>query len=436
MYDSLEEAFGKYASYQIDAISGIETVKAHVGRAAAAGLDARRSSGRSRPASSGRSSSSSPTRAASSCSGSSRSRLFLVVGSAQVMHGTLTVGEFVAFNSLVALANGPVLLLLLLWDELQFARILLGRLDDVIDQEPEQGADRSAPAARRDARRRDRARRRRLPLRRPAGAADPRRDHRSTSSRARRSRSSGAAARARRRSSSCSPGCSSRPTARSATTASTSSTLDYRDAAPPHRLRPAGELPLRRHDRRATSPSARSEPDTRPRGLGRARRQRPRVRRPAPARLRDAGRRVRPRGSPAGSGSGSRSPARSTTARRSCSSTRPPARSTASPSGRSRRSMDELFEGRTSFVIAHRLSHDPRRRPHPRPRPRPPRRGRHARRAAGPPGPLLLPREPAAGALKSISCRRRAAPRRRRRRSARGRSARPSRPRRPRWRNA
>ena len=35
-------------------------------------------------------------------------------------------------------------MLLLLWDELQTARILIGRLDDVIDQEPEQGADRSA----------------------------------------------------------------------------------------------------------------------------------------------------------------------------------------------------------------------------------------------------------------------------------------------------
>src|SRR5262245_30072568 len=69
---------------------------------------------------------------------------FLAVGSAQVIHGTLTVGEFVAFNSLVALANGPVLVLLLLWDELQIARILIGRLDDAIDQQPEQDADRSA----------------------------------------------------------------------------------------------------------------------------------------------------------------------------------------------------------------------------------------------------------------------------------------------------
>ncbi len=143
MYESLEEAYGKYAAYQIDAIRGIETVKAM--------------------------SAEQPLRASMlSQFRTLATRLFqtqflvlsyqggvqllgfvslaafLVVGSAEVIHGTLTVGEFVAFNSLVALANGPVLLLLLLWDELQFARILIGRLDDVVDQEPEQGADRSA----------------------------------------------------------------------------------------------------------------------------------------------------------------------------------------------------------------------------------------------------------------------------------------------------
>ena len=36
-----------------------------------------------------------------------------------------------------------MLMLLVLWDQLQLARVLLGRLDDVLDQEPEQGADRS-----------------------------------------------------------------------------------------------------------------------------------------------------------------------------------------------------------------------------------------------------------------------------------------------------
>ena len=51
----------------------------------------------------------------------------------------LSIGEFVAFNALVALGNGPVLVLLALWDELQHGRVLLDRLGDVIEHEPEQG---------------------------------------------------------------------------------------------------------------------------------------------------------------------------------------------------------------------------------------------------------------------------------------------------------
>jgi ABC-type bacteriocin/lantibiotic exporter with double-glycine peptidase domain len=49
----------------------------------------------------------------------------------------------VAFNGLVVLANGPVGTLLRMWDEVQYASVLLGRLDDVLSQEPEQGADHS-----------------------------------------------------------------------------------------------------------------------------------------------------------------------------------------------------------------------------------------------------------------------------------------------------
>jgi ATP-binding cassette subfamily B protein len=44
----------------------------------------------------------------------------------------------------VLLANGPVLVLLALWDDLQYGRILLDRLADVIEHEPEQGADRDS----------------------------------------------------------------------------------------------------------------------------------------------------------------------------------------------------------------------------------------------------------------------------------------------------
>ena len=68
--------------------------------------------------------------------------LFLLVGSIEVVHGNLSLGEFVAFNALVALATGPMLTLLSLWDQGQLARVLFDRLDDVLGPEPEQGADR------------------------------------------------------------------------------------------------------------------------------------------------------------------------------------------------------------------------------------------------------------------------------------------------------
>jgi ATP-binding cassette subfamily B protein len=69
--------------------------------------------------------------------------LFLFVGALEVVHGHLSLGRFVSFNALIALANGPVILLLMLWDRLQLARVLLGRLDDVLEHEPEQGRERS-----------------------------------------------------------------------------------------------------------------------------------------------------------------------------------------------------------------------------------------------------------------------------------------------------
>jgi general secretion pathway protein F len=48
------------------------------------------------------------------------------------VHHSLSLGEFVAFNALVALATGPLVTLLSLWDQGQLARVLFGRLDDVL----------------------------------------------------------------------------------------------------------------------------------------------------------------------------------------------------------------------------------------------------------------------------------------------------------------
>ena len=141
VYD-LEDAYGRYHSYQVDAIKGIETVKAvggeHIFRQMMlsqfqkvahklfradfttmgydAGADAIVFLGLG---------------------------LFLWAGARQVLAGQLTIGGLVAFNSLVTLASVPIHNLLLLWDSLQRSTVLLDRLDDVFEHEPEQGHDRS-----------------------------------------------------------------------------------------------------------------------------------------------------------------------------------------------------------------------------------------------------------------------------------------------------
>jgi ATP-binding cassette subfamily B protein len=141
VYD-LEDAYGRYHSYQVDAIKGIETVKAAGGeqifrqmmlaqfqRVAHklfradfttmgydAGTDAIVFLGLG---------------------------LFLWAGARQVLAGQLTIGGLVAFNSLVTLASVPIHNLLLLWDSLQRSTVLLDRLDDVFEHEPEQEHDRS-----------------------------------------------------------------------------------------------------------------------------------------------------------------------------------------------------------------------------------------------------------------------------------------------------
>jgi ATP-binding cassette subfamily B protein len=69
--------------------------------------------------------------------------IFLWVGANQVLNGSLSVGGFVAFSSLTAMAYGGILRTLGTWDSMQFASVLLNRLNDIFEQEPEQGRDRS-----------------------------------------------------------------------------------------------------------------------------------------------------------------------------------------------------------------------------------------------------------------------------------------------------
>jgi ATP-binding cassette subfamily B protein len=65
--------------------------------------------------------------------------IFLWVGANQVMAGHLSVGGFVAFSSLTAMAYGGILRTLGVWDNVQLASVLMNRLNDIFEQEPEQG---------------------------------------------------------------------------------------------------------------------------------------------------------------------------------------------------------------------------------------------------------------------------------------------------------
>ncbi len=142
MVESLEEAFGRYSSRQIDAIKGIETVKA-LGNEDVLRMgmveefrtlaDRQFRSDLVRMLYAG----------TSQVITFASLGAFLWLGTRQVQGGAMTVGELVSFNTLIALASAPVAVLLLLWDDLQFVSVLLNRLNDIFEEEPEQGSDRS-----------------------------------------------------------------------------------------------------------------------------------------------------------------------------------------------------------------------------------------------------------------------------------------------------
>jgi HlyB family type I secretion system ABC transporter len=142
LYASLEESYGRYSSRQIDAIRGIEAVKAaaaeHTFREAILTEFVSLARKQQRAHFTGMLYDN-----AVQAVGLLGNILFLWLGARMVVGGGLTIGVFVAFNSLVAMSLGPVMSALGLWDQLQMSGILLDRLEDVFETEPEQGADRS-----------------------------------------------------------------------------------------------------------------------------------------------------------------------------------------------------------------------------------------------------------------------------------------------------
>jgi HlyB family type I secretion system ABC transporter len=142
LFAGVEESQGKYSSHQIDAIKGIEAVKA--ASAESAFRDAMLNeflsvSKKMFKASFIVMSYDSVLQSIGLLS----TAIFLWVGATQVIHGHLSVGGFVAFSSLTAMAYSGILRTLGVWDSMQFASVLLNRLNDIFEQEPEQGHDRS-----------------------------------------------------------------------------------------------------------------------------------------------------------------------------------------------------------------------------------------------------------------------------------------------------
>jgi HlyB family type I secretion system ABC transporter len=143
LYQGVEESQGKYSSHQIDAIKGIEAVKAASAE----------STFRDAMLNEFLSVSQKLFKATFivmswdsllQTVGLLSTAIFLWVGATQVIHGQLSVGGFVAFSSLTAMAYAGILRALGVWDNMQFASVLLNRLNDIFEQEPEQGRDRSA----------------------------------------------------------------------------------------------------------------------------------------------------------------------------------------------------------------------------------------------------------------------------------------------------
>ncbi len=142
LFATVEESQGKYSSRQIDAITGIEAVKA----AAAEDVFREQMLNEFLAVSKKMFRGSFVVMSYDSVLqsiGLISTAIFLWVGANQVITGYLSIGGFVAFSSLTALAYAGILRTLGVWDHMQFATVLLNRLNDIFEQEPEQGRDRS-----------------------------------------------------------------------------------------------------------------------------------------------------------------------------------------------------------------------------------------------------------------------------------------------------
>jgi ATP-binding cassette subfamily B protein len=139
-YEGLEEEYARFRSKQIDSIKGIATVKAigaepGLQRALVENL---RALGR-------RMFRSDYTLMVYEGVVATMTFLtvvvFLWIGALEVLAHNMSVGALVSFNALILLANAPLGTLLGLWDRWQMSKVLLGRVQDIFDYGDEQPGD-------------------------------------------------------------------------------------------------------------------------------------------------------------------------------------------------------------------------------------------------------------------------------------------------------
>ena len=135
--EGLEVGYGRYRSAQVDAVQGIETVKS---LGAEEGLRVRLVDEFSVLAERiVRSDFAMLTFGGSvNLTTSALIVAFVWLGALRVLAGGFTVGDFVAFNSLVLLAIGPLQSLVSTWDQLQHTSVLIARVQDVLENKVEQ----------------------------------------------------------------------------------------------------------------------------------------------------------------------------------------------------------------------------------------------------------------------------------------------------------
>ena len=142
LYHSAEESQGKYSSQQIDAIKGIEAVKAASAESTFRDAMLNEFVSLSQKLFNVTFIVMSWERVLQTI-GLLSTSIFLWVGATQVIKGHLSLGGFVAFSSLTAMGYAAILRVLRVWEKTQQAAVLLNRLNDIFEQEPEQGHDRS-----------------------------------------------------------------------------------------------------------------------------------------------------------------------------------------------------------------------------------------------------------------------------------------------------